>query len=188
MTAKQQPWIEAGYQVFAYEGPQGLKIEQLARKVGKSKSSFYHYFADLEVFTDQLLRVHLDRARIIAGKEAQAGNLDELIAVMVAHKQDLLFNRQLRVHRAHPAYEACFSTTNEMIAASLADIWVEILELRGHSYLARLVLKLSMENFYLQITEENLNHSWLTEYFRELRNTVRAFKAMAARESVDDSV
>jgi AcrR family transcriptional regulator len=44
-----QPWINHGYRTFAYEGPTGLKVERLARQVGKSKSSFYHLFADLDI-------------------------------------------------------------------------------------------------------------------------------------------
>jgi AcrR family transcriptional regulator len=39
------PWLEVGYTIFSNEGPKALKIEALARKVGKNKSSFYHCFA-----------------------------------------------------------------------------------------------------------------------------------------------
>lgn len=35
------PWIIAGYDLFAKEGPKGLKIEVMASNVKKSKSSFY---------------------------------------------------------------------------------------------------------------------------------------------------
>ena len=47
------PLLEVGYTIFSNEGPQGLKIEALAREVGKSKSSFYHCFADLDIFIDE---------------------------------------------------------------------------------------------------------------------------------------
>jgi AcrR family transcriptional regulator len=47
---KKDTWIQAGYALFAEQGPSALKIEVLAKMVGISKSSFYHYFADLEVF------------------------------------------------------------------------------------------------------------------------------------------
>ena len=33
-------WIMAGYTTFAERGPEALKVEQLARQVGISKSSF----------------------------------------------------------------------------------------------------------------------------------------------------
>ncbi|MFZ4399682.1 MAG: TetR/AcrR family transcriptional regulator, partial [Bacteroidales bacterium] len=40
-------WIIKGYETFAFFGENGLKVEQLAKSVGISKSSFYHHFADL---------------------------------------------------------------------------------------------------------------------------------------------
>ncbi|MEZ4687033.1 MAG: hypothetical protein R3B47_13480 [Bacteroidia bacterium] len=45
-------------------------MERLARDIGKSKSSFYHHFADLEVFTALLLNQHLEQAKVMAEKEA----------------------------------------------------------------------------------------------------------------------
>jgi hypothetical protein len=63
-------WIEKGYKIFAYEGPMGLKIERLAKIVGKNKSCFYHLFADLQVFTSVLLDYHLQQAKIVALKES----------------------------------------------------------------------------------------------------------------------
>jgi len=67
-------------------------------------------------------------------------------------------------------------------------IWADFLGLKGHSYLARLVLKLSIENFYLQITEATLNHEWLNNYFREHKSMVRAFKEAGAIDTLDGTV
>ncbi len=50
MTENKDIWIKTGYEIFALSGENGLKIEVLAKKVGISKSSFYHHFADLEIF------------------------------------------------------------------------------------------------------------------------------------------
>ncbi len=65
----QQVWILAGYTNFALSGENGLKIEKLAKITGISKSSFYHHFADTELFLDQLFAFHLFQCRIIADKE-----------------------------------------------------------------------------------------------------------------------
>lgn len=178
ITPNQMPWISEGYQVFAQEGPTGLKVERLARSIGKNKSSFYHHFADLEVFTTFLLEHHLLRAEIIAEKESQCAHMEELIEVLVEHKIDLLFNRQLRIHRQNQEFAACFQQTNQHVAESILGIWAQMLELTENSYLAALVLKLSLENFYLQITEETLNREWLLAYFQQLREMVREFKKM----------
>ena len=68
-------WIKKGYEIFAISGQNGLKIEPLAKTVGKSKSSFYHHFTDLELFTDYLLKHHIKQSYLIAKKERQANNL-----------------------------------------------------------------------------------------------------------------
>ncbi len=67
-----QPWILTGYRLFDQQGPVGLKVEVLAREVGKSKSSFYHHFADLEAFTEAMLVHHLQQSRLIAEQEAHS--------------------------------------------------------------------------------------------------------------------
>jgi len=48
-------WLEAGYAAFSLHGPNGIKVESLAKEIGKSKSSFYHHFADREIFIEELL-------------------------------------------------------------------------------------------------------------------------------------
>lgn len=188
MNASQRPWIEKGYQVFAYEGPGGLKVERLAKGIGKNKSSFYHHFADLEIFTSLLVDHHLSQAYIMAEKEMNAANLEELIDIIHDHKIDLLFNRQLRVHREVKEFETCFMKTNEITGKAMAGIWAQAIGLQDNSYLANLVLKLSLENFFLQITDETLNPDWLHNYFQELRRLVQAFKNSDSLASLDGSV
>ena len=172
-----QPWLLAAYRLFAQDGPKGLKIEVLAREVGKSKSSFYHHFADMEVFTERLLGYHLERARLIAQQEAACRNVvPDLMNVLLEVKQDLLFNRQLRVHRHVPAFRECFEAASEKVGGAIAQIWAEMLGLADDSALAQVVLKLSFENFCLQITDETLTHSWLLRYVQELSAMVRALQ------------
>lgn len=56
-------WIKAGYYVFGRKGPNGLNVELLAKRVKKSKSSFYYYFGDMESFQEALLAYHLERVK-----------------------------------------------------------------------------------------------------------------------------
>lgn len=185
---KLQTWIDTGYVTFAFEGPHGLKVERLASAVGKSKSSFYHHFADLEVYTSELLGHHLVQAAIMAEKEAACVNLEGLIEIIEEHREDLLFSRQLRIHRENQEFMDCFCRTNEMMAVSITKVWSEILDLQDNTYLAGLVLKLSMENFFLQITDETLNHAWLSDYFHQLKAVVQEFKRNAKITALDGSV
>ena len=181
-------WITEGYEKFAFGGPKGLKIEQLAKRVKKNKSSFYHHFCDLEIFIDKLLDHHLAQAAIVAAKETEAGSQEELIEIIVFHKIDLLFNRQLRIHRVVPRFRACFEKVSAMTTPSLMEVWAKILDLNDHPHLAALILKLGIENFYLQITEETLNPEWLNHYFAEFKQLVREFKSAKNLAPLDGSV
>ena len=100
----------------------------------------------------------------------------ELCLVLITFKEDLLFNRQLRIHRNESRFKTCFEKTNQDIGLAIMDIWAAGLGLPTHSDLAPIVLNLSMDNFYLQITEETLTYEWLTNYFEGLRNMIRAFQ------------
>ena len=176
-TESAQAWIEVGYGLFAAAGPQGLKVEVMARRVGKSKSSFYHHFADLECFVELLLASHHDRALVIADRERQCTNVvPELLNVLLDVKQDLLFNRQLRIHRADKNCEACFAKSSRPVAEAILPVWADMLGLGDNSGLARMVLNLSIENFYLQITDETLTYDWLLTYVSGLKIMVREFQ------------
>ncbi|SHO64921.1 TetR/AcrR family transcriptional regulator [Algoriphagus zhangzhouensis] len=165
-------WIEIGYKAFAMDGPNGIKIERISKEVGKNKSSFYHLFADLEIFTSQLLSYHIEQSKIVTGKEAKCTGLDDLIEVLVEHKIDLLFNRQLRINRENSEFKNCFQTVNEMTISAIIPLWNKLLSIEENLPLNELVLKISLENFFLQITDETINKEWLQEYFKGLKNLV----------------
>lgn len=186
--SKEIIWIEAGYRTFAHEGPQGLRVEKLAKTIQKNKSSFYHFFADMEVFTSRLLVFHLEQAITMSDKEAHAQNETELTDIILEHKLDLLFNRQLRIHRDNPAFQACFVKTNEISIPGFIPIWKKVIDLNESTYLAELVLMLSMENFFLQITDETLNRAWIADYLTKIREMVRRFKTTNAITALDGSV
>ncbi|MGH1338011.1 MAG: TetR/AcrR family transcriptional regulator [Aureispira sp.] len=176
MKASHEPWIQQAYTIFAQEGPKGLQIERLAKLVGKSKSSFYHHFADIVTFTEVLLQYHYDRSVWIAEQERQCANvIPEMLDFILTIKTDLLFNRQLRIHRQEPDFRQCFEETNRLVGEAIVDIWAKELGLTHNSHLAGMVLTLSLENFYLQITEETLNYPWLEAYVQQLKKMVQEF-------------
>lgn len=168
------PWLAIGYQKFGKEGPKGLKVEGIAKEVGKSKSSFYHHFADLEVFTESLLQCHLQKARGIAQNARRCKTMvPDMLNLLLESKADILFNRQLRIHRHIPAFKRCFEQSHEPIESAFLKIWSESLGLGDKTFLARLVLNLTVENFYLQVTEETFTYDWLKKYLHNIQGMVR---------------
>ncbi len=170
-------WIKIGYTIFSQKGPNGIKVQTISKLMGKSKSSFYHFFSDKEIYIEALLNYHLERASIIIEKERQCKNVNpEMLHVLLEFKEDLLFSRQLRIHREVSIYKDCFEKINEMSAEVIIGIWSEMLDLKDNSASAMLVLNLSLENFYLQITEKTLTFEWLDTYTKELKAMVKSIQ------------
>lgn len=178
MTADtKESWIEKGYEMFAFSGLEGLKIEPLAKKVGKSKSSFYHHFSDLEIFLTLLLNRHLEQSQIIAFKEQKVQNIDpELIQIFLEHKIDLLFNRQLRINKNQAQFAETLEKSNQIVGDSFVKVWIKDLNSELTPTQINGLYSLGLENFYLQINSTTLQYDWLSNYFKQLKKITQNFK------------
>jgi AcrR family transcriptional regulator len=173
---KKEIWIKAGYEIFASLGPNALKIEPLAKTVGKSKSSFYHHFADIELFTDLLLKHHLKQSKIMAKKEQEAENIDpELINILVEHKIDLLFNRHLRINQNMASYASTLEQSNKIVGDAFVNVWIKDLDLQLTRKQIEGIFTLALENFFLQINSDTLTYTWLSNYFKTLKKIASNF-------------
>jgi len=169
-------WIQTGYEIFANEGLGALKIEPLSKLVGKSKSSFYHHFADLEIFMERLLAHHLHQSSIIAHKEKTAKTIDpDLIHILIEHSTDLLFNRQLRIHQNIKHYSDTLNQSNIIIGDAFKLAWAKDLNVQLTPKQLESVFTLALENFYLQINKDTLNYTWLSQYFANLKKLTNNF-------------
>jgi AcrR family transcriptional regulator len=169
-------WIQIGYDTFALKGLTGLRIETLSKQLGISKSSFYHHFAEMEIFVDALLTHHLKQSEILASKERLAKKINpDLIHILVDHKTDLLFNRQLRIHQEVDSYKRTLSESNEIIGQDFILLWANDLGLQLNQHQLEGLFSLALENFFLQINHDNLNVIWLTKYFDQLSAIARRF-------------
>lgn len=163
--------------MFALAGHGGLKIEPLAKAVGKSKSSFYHHFADLELFVDFLLDYHIKQVHLMVQEEQQAQNIDpELIAILIQHCTDLLFNRQLRINQNIQSFSDTLIQSNRIVGDTFINVWVKDLSLQSSPQQIAGIFSLALENFFLQINMENLHYDWLSAYFTNLKNITRNFR------------
>jgi AcrR family transcriptional regulator len=176
MTDSKDIWIETGYGIFAQKGENGLKIDSLAKKVGISKSSFYHHFADLEIFVDYLLKHHIKQSYIIAEKEQNAQSIEpELINILIEHKTDLFFNRHLRVNKEIKNYSDTLILSNKIVGNSFVMLWVKELKLSMTPQQLEGIFELALDNFYLQMTKDNFNEKWLSQYFDKIKRIILSF-------------
>lgn len=163
-------WVEAGYELFASEGPKGLKVEVLARIVGVSKSSFYHLFADMEIFRERLLEWHLFRADELSQQAASCRSMDDFIDVLAAAKMDLLFNKMLRINSEFDqAYADCYEKAHEKVITQIEDIWVEFLGLSNQRHRARSAFRVLSDMFYHRVGKQNLSKEWMKGLLVELK-------------------
>lgn len=177
MKRKEKDWVMAGYQCFAEHGPAGIKVELLARKLGKSKSSFYHYFPEREDFLRTMLEWHLERAKALAQEERRCNNLNpELFEVLIANQEDVLFHRQLRIHRQLPIFSDYFTAANEALDGAIALVWAKELDMENFTFPAQMVFEQVLDSFYLQLSPSTLNMNWLTAFLQEVKKMVGAVR------------
>lgn len=170
----EQPWIEAGYQLFSKEGPDALKVDRIARMVGISRSSFYHLFADLDVFQEKLLAHHAQRAQQAAEKVKQCNTMNpDYIWTIIEEKDYVLFNRQLRIYRDNAAYKAGFENAITLVGKETMGIWTEMVGLQHKPEMARTFFKMTADILFHRMTEENMNFEWLQSFMNEMKLFVK---------------
>lgn len=171
------PWLEAGYLLFAKNGPQGLKIEVMATNINKNKSSFYYHFGDLQIFTSELLNFHLHKAKLYIVEIQKCKTMDpDLVNAIISVKQDLLFNKQLRINRTIAGFEQCIETSHSAAIAEVVKILALDHKISTHIDIIKNFITLTVDNFYLNISEQNINKEWLTEYFKQIKIFISSIK------------
>ena len=58
----QEAWLMAGFRALVAKGPEGVRIEPIARTLGATKGSFYWHFEDLAAFHTAMLTYWRDRS------------------------------------------------------------------------------------------------------------------------------
>jgi AcrR family transcriptional regulator len=107
-------WLEEGLALLEEAGAEALTIESLTNRLGVTKGSFYHHFANSQDFKERLLSFWEEEGtlRIIHGAEQEASPAEKLAWVLRAsfhsshlHRLDValrawaLQDDQVRVHQ-----------------------------------------------------------------------------------------
>ncbi len=88
-------WLLAGFAALAEDGPDALKAEPLARRLGTTKGSFYWHFDDVPAFHAAMMDLWADQAvsHIPAALDAEttpAARLRKLSQIVAAHRSETL--------------------------------------------------------------------------------------------------
>ncbi|MEO9966762.1 MAG: TetR/AcrR family transcriptional regulator [Reichenbachiella sp.] len=119
-----QKWILTGYQLFGEMGPVALNVEKLSNIIGLNRSSFYHYFGDMEVFESQLLTYHISRYAFFYDLIKDYDQFDMLFEdEVMQHKDELAFQRQLLIHESVARYKSCSDEARKHTEAKTYELW-----------------------------------------------------------------
>jgi AcrR family transcriptional regulator len=172
-------WLQHGYSLFAAHGFSGLKVEVLARNVGKSKSSFYHHFSDVEAFTTLLLKMHNQRAAEMAEQlEAIAGGNGIIDQVFISFRDDMLFHRQLRINRHVPEYQQCIAEVMAIIEPPFVQFLSDILDLSDSKPAVRSLFSFCVDHFLLKITATDFSSDWINQYYQDVSQLVKQLRSI----------
>jgi AcrR family transcriptional regulator len=165
-----QPWIDAGYAMFSKNGPGGMKVDLLAKAVGKSRSSFYHHFADVEIFMEEVLKQHMLRAVIVAEKTKRCKGMDpDFLLLIIEEKDYILFNRQLRMNRHVAEYKTAFESSMALVFKHSMVLWCSMMGIENNADVARNSYGITADVLFHRLTEESFNLSWLKAFMEEIK-------------------
>jgi AcrR family transcriptional regulator len=175
---KRLKWIITGYEIVSEKGFKGLNVELLANRMSSSKSSFYHYFGNIEEFKTELFNHHQQKVEELSQKIKESKSLiPDLVNIFIHDRVDILFHKQIRIYREDKVFRECFEKAYEIIEHSILEKWINHLKLQNRPLFAKSLLSLVSDNFLLRITNQNFIHSWLEDYIKELSYLVNQMKS-----------
>jgi len=155
-------WTEAGYELFAREGFEAIQIEKLARLLQLNKSGFYHYFGDLEVFLDELLRLHRQKANLYMADIREVQTIDpEYFQIVVKHKVPVMFHMHLFRTKNKPEFTALAQTIDEEEEIIMGELWTAYLGFKGSSEAAIRYFNLVRDMINARMSFQNLDVEFL---------------------------
>jgi AcrR family transcriptional regulator len=142
-------WLEAGLASVADDGPNGLRIDRLCRRLNVSKGSFHHHFAGAGDFKQALLAAYetrvvealdqaIEQTIAVTPKDALAG-----LTASITNREGF-YRPELEVAMrawafSDPEVRAVQERIDERRLESLRGIWSEILDDPAAAYTAALL-------------------------------------------------
>ncbi len=168
-NSKEQ-WIEIGYNVFAKEGLPGIRIEALARNLRLNKSSFYHFFGDLENYKAELIRYHFTKADHLVSDIALCTNFDpDFLNTVIRHKVSVVVHMQLVTNRTVPLFFNAYEKINDIVDPKAVPFWAAFIGIPHNPDLALQYWQVVRDMFYSRISLDNLNYAFLKNIVQEAK-------------------
>jgi len=168
-----QTWIDIGYESFAQSGPEGIKVEVMSRKSGVSKSSFYHYFGDHEIFMETLLDEHFYAGERFAAEARQCRTfVPGFVDLVMKYKPVIQFQRHLRVNRENLDFQFAYQRVGDMVKNEILGVWSEFIRVAPDMDMANSLYIIVSDLFFERVREGTFNLEWIDGLIREMKNIV----------------
>jgi AcrR family transcriptional regulator len=155
-------WTEAGYNLFAREGLDGIQVERLARILQLNKSGFYHYFGDLEGFCMELLELHKKKVDDFVDEVYGIKRLDpEYLHLVISHAQTVMFQVQLVRNTNNHFLHAASEMVDWKVQSAIRELWCDYLNIPSDTSLGIRYYAIVRDMFYTRISFQNLNYTFL---------------------------
>lgn len=151
-------WIEMGYEYFGKLGPESLNVERLSIMVGLNRSSFYHYFGNVEIYSDYLCDHHIQRFKSIRQQIDSCNNLSpDFFHLVPNFKNELAFHRQLLIHESVARYKVCFDSAKRYTEEKIFQLWSSHNEIHGDPEKEFSLYKVIRDFFLLHFDQSDEN-------------------------------
>ena len=124
-------WLIIAHAEFAEHGPSMLKVDTIAKLVGKARSSFYHQFGDMEGFEEALIDYDLEMTRRF---QEESNEIDvyfpDYANLIIKYKDMIFFNRHLfLLSDKKKKYEEAWNRVAELVDDKTEVLWMKLVNM-----------------------------------------------------------
>jgi AcrR family transcriptional regulator len=167
-------WVEAGYDLFAHEGVDGIQVERIARILGLNKSGFYHYFGDRDSYFEGLMKHHLSLGQQFINEISVISTYDpEYLTVMIKYPLFVMANMQLVRNRHIPLLNKTYHDYCSKAEVFILPLWKNHLGLNEQPDLAKRYYELVRDMLYSRMSFENITYDFFHEVASEARVIIK---------------
>lgn len=157
MPTSIQNWIEAGYELFSVNGPDGVQVEKLARMLGLNKSGFYHHFGDREGLFTFIVQHHSRmNEQFYNGISAANSFSPGFLNLVIKFRTAVLVQMQLRKHSDVPMFRDAFQAAKKRNTPLILPLWEDYLKISGNPALSKELYTIFQDVFFMRIANEDL--------------------------------
>ena len=172
-----QKWINAGYQLFALEGLDGILVERMARFLNLNKSGFYYYFGDRDFYLEQLLKFHLTQGVGVALEMQTMARFDpDFFTTIMKHKLFVMVQMQLLRFRHHDGCNSCYAQVNHLLDKEILPEWSTFIGIQNEPSLASQFFSLTRDLLYSRLTPQKITYDFIRNLIYEVKEVAQSLR------------